>query len=135
VATLQEIMGLSLFCWVFVGQEKFLFFLSFCMALGRYWVYSAFGGPDPVIHTADIFRIGDFCIEAGYFPELEDRRYILLLRWLTGPSCEIHRKQVSCVLPTACRVWLVKGAFRYLLGDSDSLPADLSAGVSPPFLG
>ena len=133
--TLQEIIGLSVFCWVFVGHEKILFFLVFLLAFVRWLVYSAFGGPDPVIYTADIFKVADLCIEAGYFPGLEDRRYILLLRWLTGPSCEIHRKQVSCVLPLTCRVWLVKGTYRYLLGDSDALPADLSDGVSPPFTG
>jgi len=88
-----------------------------------------------VIYTADIFRFGDLCIEAGYFPGLEDRVYVLLLVWTGANTVKIHREQVSCVLPTPCRCWLVKGRIRHLLGYSDSLPADLSAGVSPPFLG
>lgn len=87
-----------------------------------------------MVYSVDIFRIADLCIEAGYFPELEDRRYILFLVWTGNHYAEIHRKQVSCVLPTPCRCWLVKGRTRYLLGYSDSLPADLSSGVSPPYI-
>lgn len=88
-----------------------------------------------MIYTADIFRLADLLIEAGYFPKLEGKVYCLILRE-TGTECwTIHRRQASCVLPKSYRVWLVKGRTQCLLGDSDALPADLSAGVSPPFLG
>lgn len=87
----------------------------------------------PGIYTADIFRVADGLIEAGYFPGLSDKQYILLLIWDGGYRCEVHRKQVSAILPTSCRVWLVKGRTRYLLGESSCLPADLSEGVGPPY--
>lgn len=87
-----------------------------------------------MIYTADIFRLADALIEAGYFPGLEDRKYCLILRD-TGTECwTIRRKQASCVLPKPFRVWIVKGRTQCLLGDSGSLPADLSSGVSPPYL-
>ncbi|MBA7676992.1 hypothetical protein ES703_85240 [subsurface metagenome] len=90
-------------------------------------------GPD--IFTSDIFELADLCIEAGCFPGLEDKHYVLLLSFWPKKSCEIRRAWVSFVLPSPCRVWLAKGSSRFLLGDSHSLPADLSAGVRPPFIG
>ena len=90
-------------------------------------------GPD--IFTGSIFALADLCIEAGFFPGLADGRYVLLLRFWPGKKCEIHRAQLSFPLPSPCRVWLAKGNKAFLLGDSHSLPADLSAGVMPPFLG
>lgn len=89
----------------------------------------------PGIYTADIFRLADLCIMEGCFPGLGDWRYVLLLRYEGGPRCEIHRAYVNVAIPGPCRVWLVRGKTRFLLGDSHVLPADLSAGVRPPFLG
>jgi len=85
--------------------------------------------------TSDIFRLADLCIDAGYYPGLDDLRYIVLLRWSGQDCAEIHRADPDEALPSPCRVWLVKGPLCELLGDSAALPADLSAGVSPPFLG
>lgn len=133
--TWQEIIGLSLFCWVFVGQEKFLFFLDFCLALDRWFWYRIFAMTGPDIYTADIFRLADLCIEAGFLPGLEDGHFVLLLRFEGAPQCEIRRAQVNCLLPRPCRVWLAKGKMTKLLGDSHSLPADLSSGVRPPYVG
>lgn len=90
-------------------------------------------GPD--IFTSAIFKVADLCIGEGFFPGLEDWRYVLLLRFEGGPRSEIRRAHVDCRLPGPCRVWLAKGSRRFLLGDSYALPADLSAGVRPPFLG
>lgn len=90
-------------------------------------------GPD--IYTADIFRFADLCIEAGCFPGLDDKHYVLLLNFEGTPRCEIRRAYVSFRLPGPCRVWLAKGSSRFLLGDSHICPADLSEGVRPPFLG
>lgn len=87
------------------------------------------------MYTVDIFRLADLCIEAGFIPGLEDLRYALLLDFSGGYRTEIHRADVSCLLPCPCRIWLVKGQTCVLLGDSDSLPADLSDGVDPPFVG
>ena len=87
------------------------------------------------MYTADIFRIADLCLEAGYFPGLEDQRYALRLVFEGNVGAVIHRRQVNCVLPSPCRAWLVKGRICRLLGDTASLPADLSDGVGPPFLG
>jgi len=89
----------------------------------------------PGIYTDDIFRLVDLCIDAGWFSPLSDKIYVLLLIWDGDNRCRVHRRQVTAVLPTPCRVWLVKGRTRYLLGDSDALPADLSAGVWPPYFG
>lgn len=96
--------------------------------------------------TGEIFSFGDLCIGAGHFPGLEDRRYALLLVFAPGKSsptfsqdvfyrCEIRRDMVSALLPRPCRVWVVKGSVRHLLGDSDLLPVDLSSGVGPPYIG
>lgn len=90
-------------------------------------------GPD--IYTADIFRLANLCIESGFFPGLEDGHYVLWLVFEGGKSCEIRRVHVNFVLPRPCRVWCMKGKKRYLLGDSHSLPADLSSGVRPPYVG
>ena len=87
------------------------------------------------IFTADIFRLADLCIEAGFFPGLEDGQYVLLLRFEGGFRADAHRGDDRCLLPSPCRVWLVKGPRICLLGDSASLPADLSAGVRPPYIG
>lgn len=90
-------------------------------------------GPD--IYTSDIFRFADLCIEAGFFPGLEDGRYVLLLRFSGGFRADAHRGDDRCRLPSPCRVWLVKGGRICLLGDSHSLPGDLSCGVRPPYIG
>jgi len=90
-------------------------------------------GPD--IYTSSIFRLVDLCIQDGLFPGVEDWRYVLLLKYEGGPLCEIRRAHVDCRLPGPCRVWLAKGSRRFLLGDSHSLPADLSSGVRPPYIG
>ena len=90
-------------------------------------------GPD--IFTADIFRLADLCIQEGLFPGFEDWRYVLLLRFEGGARCEVRRAGVNAVLPMPCRVWIAKGGKRLLLGDSHSLPGDLSDGVCPPFTG
>ena len=85
--------------------------------------------------TSDIFRLADLCIDAGYYPGLEDLRYIVLLRSSGRDRAEIRRADPDEALPSPCRVWLVKGPLCKLLGDSAALPADLSAEVRPPFLG
>ncbi len=89
----------------------------------------------PGVYTADIFKLADECLEAGYFSGLDDRRYVLVLRFKGSFRAEIHRAHVDCLLPSPCRVWLVKGKIRKLLGDSASLPAGLPDGVGPPFIG
>lgn len=90
-------------------------------------------GPD--IFTGDIFAFADLCINAGFFGALGDKHYVLLLRFWPKKGCEVRRADLNFPLPSPCRVWLAKGQRRFLLGDSHSLPADLSAGVAPPFLG
>ncbi|MBA7656941.1 hypothetical protein ES703_64870 [subsurface metagenome] len=90
-------------------------------------------GPD--IHSADIFRFADLCIEAGFFPGLEDGHYVLLLKFEGLERCEIRRAYCNFLLPRPGRVWLAKGKKRFLLGDSHICPVDLSAGCRPPFLG
>ncbi len=83
--------------------------------------------------SKDIFRLADLCIEAGCYPDLVDRRYILIMQ-IDGLKVQrIHRKQVTFRLWVPCRVWLMSGSVRVLLGDSDALPVDLAEGVRPPW--
>ena len=85
--------------------------------------------------TAQIFSLGDESILAGCFPDLVGKQYILGLQIRGTGTARIHRKQVSFRIFHACRVWLMSGRIRVLLGDSDALPLDLSEGVRPPFTG
>ncbi len=85
--------------------------------------------------TAQIFSLADECIEAGYLPAFEGRRYVLVLDVVGSGRATIHRKQVSFRIFLPCRVWLMSGKVRILLGDSHALPLDLSSGVRPPWTG
>lgn len=85
--------------------------------------------------TLDLFRLADLCIDAGYFPELMQKRYVLSLQ-IAGSGCaKIHRGHVSFTLHCPCRVWVLSGRIRVMLGDSHALPADLSSGTRPPWTG
>lgn len=89
----------------------------------------------PDMTTKDIFTLTDLAIEAGYLPRLCGRSYVLGLE-VPGPErAIIHRAEVSFRLHIPCRVWLMSGKVRVLLGDSHALPADLSSGVRPPWTG
>lgn len=85
--------------------------------------------------TAQIFSVADACIEAGWFPSLVGRRFVLGLDVQGSGRAIIHRADVSFALFCPCRVWLMCGKTRFLLGDSHAIPADLSAGVRPPWTG
>lgn len=85
--------------------------------------------------TADLFRLADQCIEAGYFPNLKGKRYVLALEVQTTERAVIHRAEVSFRLHIPCRVWLMSGKRNSLLGDSHALPGDLSSGIRPPWVG
>ena len=85
--------------------------------------------------TQDIWDIADECIELGFFPALRDRRYVLALEVPGTGRAIIHREHVSFRLHLPCRVWLVSGKIRLLLGDSRALPGDLSSGTRPPWTG
>lgn len=89
----------------------------------------------PGMFTEYIFKVADSCVESGCFPGLEDQRYALLLIFGVDSRAEIHRADVNCALPAPCRVWIVKGRLRYLLGDSASLPGDVPCAVRPPYVG
>jgi len=83
--------------------------------------------------TQDIWDIADACVEAGFFPDLVGRRYVLGLDVQTTGRAIIHRKHVTFQLFCPCRIWLLSGRIRVLLGDSCALPGDLCDGVRPPF--
>lgn len=85
--------------------------------------------------TKYIFTLADLCIEAGFFPALSGKSYVLGLVMATTKRAIIHRKEVSFRLHCPCRVWLMSGKINQLLGDSHALPADLSSGVRPPWTG
>ncbi len=79
--------------------------------------------------TLDIFRLADLCIDAGCFPALMEKRYFLFLQMAGSGCARIHRQEVSFTLDSPCRVWLMSGRDRVLLGDAHALPADLSSGT------
>ena len=85
--------------------------------------------------TTDIFELADACIERGWYPGLAGRRYVLGMDVEGTERAIIHRKDVRFRLFCPCRVWLMSGNVRYLLGDSFALPGDLSDDVSPPYTG
>ncbi len=85
--------------------------------------------------TQDIWDLADSCIESGFFPLLVGRRFVLGLEIPGAERAIIHRKEVSFRVGFSCRVWLLSGTIRLLLGDSHALPGDLSSGVRPPWTG
>lgn len=85
--------------------------------------------------TDYIWEIADGCIERGYLPALTGQRYVLGLEVPGTGRAIIHRKHVSFRLHVPCRVWLMCGKIRVLLGDSHALPGDLDCGVRPPYTG
>lgn len=89
----------------------------------------------PGMTTADIFRLADACIEVGFFSALTGRHYVLGLDIPGTERAIIHRQQVSFRLHCPCRVWLMSGRIRVLLGDSHALPASVDENVRPPFTG
>ena len=85
--------------------------------------------------TDFLWKLADSCIEAGYFPGLVGRRFVLGLEVPGTGRAILHRKHVSFRLHCPCRVWLMSGRIRVMLGDSHALPGDLSSGVRPPWTG
>ncbi len=87
------------------------------------------------MYTKEIFDLADLCIEAGYYPSLTGQRFVLGLDRLGCRRAIIHRGDLWFRLSFPCRVWLLSGRERFLLGDSHALPGDLSSGVRPPYTG
>lgn len=85
--------------------------------------------------TEQIWDLVDLCIEAGFFPLLVGRKFVLGLEFQGVGRAIIHRTEISFRLFHPCRVWLMSGRKCFLLGDSHALPGDLSSGVRPPYTG
>lgn len=85
--------------------------------------------------TLDIWKLADLCIEAGFFPRLAGKRFVLGMEVPGTGRAIIHRGHVTFRLHCPCRVWVMSGKVRVLLGDSHALPADLSSGTRPPWTG
>lgn len=83
--------------------------------------------------TQDIWKLADACILAGHFPRLRDRRFVLVLQVPKVGRAVLHRKEVSFRLHYPCRIWLMSGPIRLLLGDSTALPLILPFDVGPPY--
>ncbi|GAJ20515.1 unnamed protein product, partial [marine sediment metagenome] len=115
----------------YVNGKKTFFFLVFFFEV----VDSGFRRSRPDMTTEDIWDLADACIEAGFFPLLAGRRFVLGLEILGTERVIIHRKEVSFRIGFPCRVWLLSGKARLLLGDSHALPGDLTSGVRPPYTG
>ncbi len=89
----------------------------------------------PCMTTAQIFALADACIEAGIFPGLKGKRFVLVLVIEGTGRAIIHRNEVSFLIFCPCRVWVMCGKVRVLLGDEHALPLDLSSGTRPPWTG
>lgn len=89
----------------------------------------------PDMTTTDIWTLSDACIEAGFFPLLAGRKYVLGMEVHNTGRAIVHRNEVEFRLHCPCRVWLMSGVVSVLLGDSHALPGDLSSGVRPPWTG
>ncbi|MBA7697569.1 hypothetical protein ES703_106236 [subsurface metagenome] len=87
------------------------------------------------MYTDDIFVLVDSCIEAGYWPSLVGRRFVLGMDTQGTGRAIIHRTDVSFSMSYPCRVWILSGTIRVLLGDLHALPGDLSSGTRPPWTG
>ncbi|MBA7648724.1 hypothetical protein ES703_56512 [subsurface metagenome] len=85
--------------------------------------------------TQNIWDLADACIEAGYFPHLVGKKFVLGLEIPGSGRAILRRAEVSFRLFSPCRVWLMSGRRCFLLGDSHALPGDLSSGVRPPYTG
>lgn len=85
--------------------------------------------------TDFLWQFADLCIEAGFFPRLVGKRFVLGLEVPGSGRAILHRAEVSFRLWCPCRVWLMSGRRCFLLGDSHALPGDLSEGVRPPYTG
>lgn len=87
------------------------------------------------MYSMDLFVLVDSCIEAGYFPRLVGRRFVLGLEVQGTGRAILHRDHDNFRFHFPCRVWVMSGKIRVLLGDSHALPGDLSSGVRPPWTG
>lgn len=85
--------------------------------------------------TDHFWFLADACIEAGYYPQLAGRRFVLGLEIPGTGRAIFHRDNEAFRLAFPCRVWLMSGKIRVLLGDSHALPGDLSSGTRPPWTG
>ncbi len=89
----------------------------------------------PDMKSTDLFALVDLCIEAGFYPLLAGRRYVLGLQVQPAVRAILHREHECVTLASPCRVWVMRGDLCYLLGDSHALPGDLSSGTRPPWTG
>ena len=113
-------------------MEKFFhFFLDFWREMADMGVWRS----RPDMSTQEIWELADSCIEAGFFPRLAGRRFVLGLEIPGTGRAVLHRDHVSFRLHCPCRVWLMSGGICFLLGDSHALPGDLTSGVRPPYTG
>ena len=131
---LKRVFRVSLFCirvGQYVNRKKNNFSLEFFFEV----VDSVFRRSRPDMTTEQIWALADSCIEAGFCPVRAGRRFVLGLEIPGAERAIIHRKEVSFRVGFPCRVWLLSGKIRFLLGDSHALPGDLSSGVRPPWTG
>lgn len=116
-------------------REKTFRFREFLIGVGPMMGIWCCRKAGPDMTTDDIWKLADACIEAGHFPRLRDRLYVLVLQVPGTGRAVLHRKEVSFRLYCPCRVWLMSGRIRLLLGDSIALPGDLASGIRPPYTG
>lgn len=87
----------------------------------------------PGMTTQQIFTLADMCIKDGCFPELASGHYILGLQIQGTGTARVKRTDANFRLFHPCRVWLMAGSCRVLLGDSDALPLTIVRSGRPPW--
>lgn len=87
------------------------------------------------MNSKRLFEIADRCIEMGFFPGLVGRRYVLRLEVQGTGWTSLHKKHVGFEMLCPCRVWIVSGRVRYMLGDSFALPDVIDGSSRPAWTG
>jgi len=85
--------------------------------------------------SQDLFDVADRCVALGFFPQFVGKKFVLGLEVEGTGRTILHRKHLTFRLWCPCRVWLLSGRDRVLLGDSFAFPGDLECGVRPPWTG
>ncbi len=87
------------------------------------------------MNSKGLFEIVDRCIELGFFPGLVGKRYVLRLEVQGTGWATLHKKHVGFEMDCPCRIWIVSGHVRYMLGDSFALPGVIEESGRPPWTG
>lgn len=87
------------------------------------------------MESSYFFDVVDRGLALGFFAGLAGEKYVLRLHVKGTGWSTLHRADRSFTLFCPCRIWVVSGKVRYLVGDSAALPGEVIASVRPPWTG